>query len=251
VFEGFLKQPVSLARREERGQDAGILCAQFAGSSVGKCQIRIARSTWVRPTFEMLTVSVPDGSTAVPATIVLQPQEVLSHSYPSLCAHLLPPWFCRLSQPTSEVPKILVFRQVADIHPRIQSNNLTSGIQEIIHIVDYSVVQNLSSYCSKHETSHERFPRQLNKDFILSVLIMHSLTEKTATISQGGLLLPFDKSSLTSDPKQQRVSTASALASVRTGKVAAPLQLQAHTAEAPAPGALIRADTRRCCVVDR
>lgn len=122
--------------REERGQDAGILCAQFAGSSVGKCQIRIARSTWVRPTFEMLTVSVPDGSTAVPATIVLQPQE-------------------------------------------------------------------------------------------------------------GGLLLPFDKSSLTSDPKQQRVSTASALASVRTGKVAAPLQLQAHTAEAPAPGALIRADTRR------
>lgn len=59
---------------EGRGQDAGILCAQLAANSAGACRVRIARSTWVRPTFETLTVSVPVGN-AKPATIVLQPQQ--------------------------------------------------------------------------------------------------------------------------------------------------------------------------------
>lgn len=60
---------------EDRNQDAGILCAQLAVSSVGACRVRIARSTWVRPTFETLTISVPSGDAAA-ASIVLPPQQV-------------------------------------------------------------------------------------------------------------------------------------------------------------------------------
>lgn len=65
----------SRGRREERGLDAGIIAAQLSGASDGLCHVRLARSTWVRPTFQTLSVAVLPGD-APPASIVLTPQQV-------------------------------------------------------------------------------------------------------------------------------------------------------------------------------
>lgn len=62
--------------------DAGILAAQLVGGAGGLCRVLVAHSTWVRPSFQTLSVAAPAGD-APPATIVLAPQQASSPPFPS------------------------------------------------------------------------------------------------------------------------------------------------------------------------